>query len=197
MKYIFPCHKKLLICMIVISCFGLLSGVWYGLQMNPDDVLLCQTLIQSNLCISIDSFQYFLKVCLLEGFMVLFLFLSGFSILGIPLILTVLFFCGFRFGLIGLMLLQMYQMQGILIVLVILIPSACLKMGVEYAIAAVSMQLSFSFIESCKGVKKNEILHCINSRCTSLIVCLGFVVIYGAYQSTIGLWMMHLFESGL
>lgn len=195
MKRLFPCHKKLLICMILITCFGLISGLWWCLKMNQDDVTMCQSMIQSSLVLPLDSFQYFLKVCLLEGFLVLFMFLCGFSILGIPLILLILFLNGFRLGLIGLMLVQMYQIQGIMIVLLVMIPSICLKMVVEYAIGSVSMQLSYSILQSCKGVRNNGMMACINSRCTSLIVSLGLVMMYGAFQSTIGLWMLHLFEN--
>ena len=120
MKHIFPCHKKLLYCMFLMTCLGLLSGIWYGLKMNQDDVFICQSLIQSSFVLPMDSFQYFLKVCLLEGIMVLFLFLCGFSLLGIPLILLVLYMNGFRFGLVGLMMVQMYQIQGILLVFLVL-----------------------------------------------------------------------------
>ncbi len=195
MNYIFPYHKKLLICMFLVTCFGLLIGVWYGLKMNQSDVVLCQSMIQTSLVLPLDSFQYFLKVCLMEGLLVLFLFLCGFSLLGIPLILLVLFMNGFRFGLVGLMMLQMYQIQGILLVLLVLMPSTCLKMIVEYAIASISMQLSYSFIQSCKGLRNNGMMSCINSRCTSLIISLGLVLMYGVFQSTIGLWMLHLFEN--
>ena len=195
MKRIFPCHKKLLYCMFLMTCLGLLSGVWYGLKLNQDDVVLCQSMIQSSFVLPIDSFQYFLKVCLLEGLLVLFLFLCGFSILGIPLILLVLFINGFRFGLIGLMIIQMYQIQGILLVLLVIMPSTCFKMIVEFAIASCSMQLSYSFIQSCKGLRNNGMMNCINAKCTSLIISLGLVVMYGVFQSTIGLWMLHLFEN--
>ena len=179
----------------MMTCFGLLLGVWYGFRMNQDDVVLCQSMIQSSFVLPMDSFQYFLKVCLLEGLLVLFLFLCGFSILGIPLILLVLFINGFRFGLIGLMIVQMYQIQGILLVLFVLMPSTCLKMIVEFAIASCSMQLSYSFIQSCKGLRNNGMMTCINAKCTSLIISLGLVVMYGVFQSTIGLWMLHLFEN--
>ena len=63
--------------MFLMTCLGLLSGIWYGLKMNQDDVFICQSLIQSSFVLPMDSFQYFLKVCLLEGIMVLFLFLCN------------------------------------------------------------------------------------------------------------------------
>ena len=195
MKHIFPCHKKLLYCMFLMTCLGLLSGIWYGLKMNQDDVFLCQSMIQSSFVLPMDSFQYFLKVCLLEGIIVLFLFLCGFSLLGIPLILLVLYMNGFRFGLVGLMMVQMYQIQGILLVFLGLMPATCLKMIVEFAIASGSMQLSYSFIQSCKGARNNGLISCINAKCTSLIISLGLVLMYGAFRSTVELWMLHLFEN--
>lgn len=189
-------YKKYVVLMLSLLMIGIIAGAASTLKMNSENVQVFSSMIESFMELPSDVFQFFLKESLIEGLVVLFLFGTGFSLLGIPVILLFLLIKGFKTGVICTLLIQSYQMKGIFAIAVSILPASCLKLIAELMVAIASMQLSIFIIQSIKdGSRKKGILNYINHKCTCLLTSFVFVGLYGAFQSTIGLWLIKAFQS--
>ena len=182
--------------MVILLLAGIATGAASTVQMNQENIQLVTSRIGSFLELPADAFQYFLKECLMEGLVVLFLFCCGFSLLGIPAIVLFLLTKGFKTGLICSLLIHSYQIKGIIAIVMTILPAMCFQMIAELIVAVASLQLSFLLIQSIKeGSRKKGIMMVMNQKCSSLLVAFVFVGFYGAFQSTIGLWLLKAFQT--
>ena len=109
MKHQHMISKNTMISMVILTVGGLLLGFWCATNLSQQELSYCTAFVDQLFAIPAEPFQYFLEQSVLIGWMVTLMFLCGFSMLGIPIILFLFYLKGIQIGFITTILFIVYQ----------------------------------------------------------------------------------------
>ena len=195
MKHQHMISKNTMISMVILTVGGLLLGFWCATNLSQQELSYCTAFVDQLFAIPAEPFQYFLEQSVSIGCLVTLVFLCGFSMLGIPIILFLFYLKGIQIGFITSILFIVYQFKGIPAVVLILLPAVFTELFSYFLIGSASLQLSSTLLmRLTEPSKKLSMLTTINQKLSSFLVALVCAVVTGGMKSTFCLWMIQLFH---
>lgn len=117
-------NKRGMICILVITIIGIISGCLFFYLLSSDDRVLVLSSIE-NYFTNINDFDSLLSIksnLLVNVGLIMIMWLLGISIIGIPIILIIYFLKTFSLGLITISIITKYGFKGILMAFIYLFP---------------------------------------------------------------------------
>lgn len=148
------------------------------------------TTIDSN----VNKYDYFISQFFLGILFILFVFLLGTSIAGIPIISFVVFTKGLQIGFSCALFVATYQMKGIVGILLTLLPQVVFDLLATFLISASAIQLSMYIVYSCTNRERLDFRKLFNTVLNDIFICF-LIMLVGAYlKSTIVIEFIKLFN---
>ena len=143
------------------------------------------TTIDSN----VNKYDYFISQFFLGILFILFVFLLGTSIAGIPIITK-----GLQIGFSCALFVATYQMKGIVGILLTLLPQVVFDLLATFLISASAIQLSMYIVYSCTNRERLDFRKLFNTVLNDIFICF-LIMLVGAYlKSTIVIEFIKLFN---
>ena len=177
---------------ILVGC-GLCMGIILSNYIDVNDIQNLSaylTTIDSN----VNKYDYFISQFFLGILFILFVFLLGTSIAGIPIISFVVFTKGLQIGFSCALFVATYQMKGIVGILLTLLPQVVFDLLATFLISASAIQLSLYIVYSCTNRERLVFRKFFNTVLNDIFICF-LIMLVGAYlKSTIVIEFIKLFN---
>ena len=177
---------------ILVGC-GLCMGIILSNYIDVNDIQNLSaylTTIDSN----VNKYDYFISQFFLGILFILFVFLLGTSIAGIPIISFVVFTKGLQIGFSCALFVASYQMKGIVGILLTLLPQVVFDLLATFLISASAIQLSMYIVYSCTNRERLDFRKLFNTVLNDIFICF-LIMLVGAYlKSTIVIEFIKLFN---
>ena len=177
---------------ILVGC-GLCMGIILSNYIDVNDIQNLSaylTTIDSN----VNKYDYFISQFFLGILFILFVFLLGTSIAGIPIISFVVFTKGLQIGFSCALFVATYQMKGIVGILLTLLPQVVFDLLATFLISASAIQLSMYIVYSCTNRERLAFRKLFNTVLNDIFICF-LIMLVGAYlKSTIVIEFIKLFN---
>ena len=177
---------------ILVGC-GLCMGIILSNYIDVNDIQNLSaylTTIDSN----VNKYDYFISQFFLGILFILFVFLLGTSIAGIPIISFVVFTKGLQIGFSCALFVATYQMKGIVGILLTLLPQVVFDLLATFLISASAIQLSMYIVYSCTNRERLDFRKLFNTVLNDIFICF-LIMLVGAYlKSTIVIEFIKLFN---
>lgn len=188
LKKILKNNKKSIIFLFILTAIAVATGSIFSLILNDNDKQLVNESI-NNFFLSLGSLNYIdtLKVATLEqSIFTLFIWLLGFSIIGIPIILFSFFLKVFTLGFSIANIIIIYKLKGILLALFYIFPHHILNI-INYAfLTIISLKVSFSLLYAIFKRKKIDFKPIMNR----YLLSLGVSIILGLISVVLEVYCM-------
>lgn len=138
--------------------------------------------------------NYFISQFMLGSFSLFIITLFGMSICGIPMISFLIFTKGVQIGFSCILFILTYSYKGILGILMVFLPQIFLDLLSFYIISHFSILFSMNLIYGCTSKQIIPFKTRINKLLNILILCLILTITSSYFKSTIGIWLIHIFE---
>lgn len=172
LKIIIKNNKKSIIFLFILTAIALITGSIFSLMLNNNDKQLVSESI-TNFLNNINNVNYTetLKSATLEqSLLIFFIWLLGFSIIGIPIILFSFFVKVFTLGFSICSIITIYKAKGILIALFYIFPHHILNI-INYAfLTIISLKVSFSLLYAIFKRRKMDFKPIMNKYLISLLI---------------------------
>ncbi len=172
LKIIIKNNKKSIIFLFILTAIALITGSIFSLMLNNNDKQLVSESI-TNFLNNINNVNYIetLKSATLEqSLLIFFIWLLGFSIIGIPIILFSFFVKVFTLGFSICSIITIYKAKGILIALFYIFPHHILNI-INYAfLTIISLKVSFSLLYAIFKRRKMDFKPIMNKYLISLLI---------------------------
>lgn len=142
----------------------------------------------------IDKYDYFVSQFFTGIVFILFVFLLGTSIAGIPIISFIAFTKGLQIGFSCALFLCSYQLKGIVGILITLIPQVLFDLVAAFLISASAIQLSMYIIYSCNNRERLDFRKLANSVLNDICICFLIILIGSYLKSTLVIECIKLFN---
>lgn len=193
MKYIHKNRDMIDSCFILLT-IGAATGIVCTLNLNVLHLEHYSSIFVSTLVIPDDVVQYFIQQTLINGLFCCVIAFLGFSILGIPLIQLTVFLKGFQIGFQASLFLLTYKTQGILGIVMTLIPQILFDLAAVIVISIASIQLSGKLISMIhESNVKYTFMKLLSRMMSDLLFSLSFVFVSSFIKSTLGLILVQWF----
>lgn len=177
---------------ILVSC-GMVVGI---LCSNYIDVSDTQSLssILTTLDTSVSKYEYFIGHFFQGILCILFVFLLGTSIIGIPIISFIVFTKGLQIGFSCALFVCTYHLKGLVGIAMTLLPQVIFDLLVTFLICASAIQLSMYLVYTTTSKEKLDMKKLINSVLNDVIICFIIVLIGSYLQSTLVIEFIKIFN---
>lgn len=193
MRYIHKNRDMIDSCFILLI-IGAATGIVCTLNLNFQQIEQYSSVFVSTLVIPDDVVQYFIQQTLINGFLCSVIAFLGFSVLGIPLIQLAVFIKGFQTGFQASMFLLTYKTQGILGILMTLVPQILFDLAAVIVISIASIKLSGRLISMIhESNVQYTFMNLLSHLMSDLLISLSFVLISSFIKSTLGLILVRWF----
>lgn len=175
-------------CVVIIFILGILFGAM-AIKVLPDEQKI-ELISYLNIFFedigdstTYDKFELLLLVMLRNVKLLLMIWLLGFTIIGIPFILFILFMRGFVIGFTVGFLIHTYVLKGVLFALVAVLPHNFIFVPVFMMLSVAAISFSFYLIHKKNQGRQKLLTSSINYTVLSLFFCLcslcsSFIEVY-------------------
>lgn len=139
-------HKTAYICLSIAMVGGIITGILLQRYLRVDDMNHLTTYLLDYVASIQNKKEFFRVQYATHVFWILFIFLMGFSLIGIPGILLFQFTKGVQLGFSCTMFVLAYQWKGIAGIIFTLIPQVLFDLISFYLVSVVAFELSNSFL---------------------------------------------------
>lgn len=143
---------------------------------------------------SVDTYASFVNQFFVGIIFILFVFLLGTSIIGIPFISFIVFTKGLQIGFSCALFVCTYQLKGVLGIFLTLLPQVLFDLGSTFLIAACALQLSMYLIYSTSNRERLDFKKLANSVLNDLCICFIIVLLSAYVKSTVVIELIKLFN---
>lgn len=177
---------------ILVGC-GLCMGIILSNYIDVNDIQNLSAYLMT-IDSNVNKYDYFISQFFLGILFILFVFLLGTSIAGIPIISFVVFTKGLQIGFSCALFVATYQMKGIVGILLTLLPQVVFDLLATFLISASAIQLSMYIVYSCTNRERLDFRKLFNTVLNDIFICF-LIMLVGAYlKSTIVIEFIKLFN---
>lgn len=188
LKTIIKDNRRSIIFLFILIAIALISGSIFSLMLNDNDKKIVSDSI-TNFFGSINSLNYIdtLKSATIEEFLFIFIiWLLGFSIIGIPIILFSFFLKIFSLGFSICNIIIIYKTKGILLALFYIFPHHIISIINYSLLTIVSLKVSISLLYAIFKRKKIDFKPIMNK----YLIILGISVILSIISILLEIYLM-------
>lgn len=182
-KNYFVVNKKLFLFLSILFVIGLIAGSVFSLTINETDSSLVTNYLKNYLNSitnnEINLLDSFISTISSDILLIVAVWLLGFSVIGIPIILILFFYKSFVFGFtIGSILIN-YKVKGILLSIIYMIPHHIIKILLLMILVIYAYSISIKILNAI--LKKKEIS--FSRVTTTYLILLGIILSISLFLS--------------
>lgn len=181
-------HVYLFIGILLIAGFA--AGLYFSKTIDINDMKDFTSYMNSMSDTSTSFSGQFLSGILF----ILFVFLLGTSIIGIPFISFIVFTKGMQIGFSCALFVYTYQLKGIAGIILTLFPQVVVDCLATFLISASAIQLSMYLIISCSNREKLDFRKLFDSILNDLIICFLMVIVEAYIKADLIIQLVKLFN---
>lgn len=185
-KKYFNVNKKMFLFLTILLVIGIAAGSIFALTIIDADSEIVSAYLKSYLSSisenEISYFDSFISTFLSNTIIFLIIWILGFSIIGIPIILILFFYKTFIFGFVISSILINYKAKGILLSIVYMLPHHAIDLIILMILIIYSYTMSSKILKAV--LKKEEIS--FKNMTNSYLIILGITLIFNLILSLYG-----------
>lgn len=185
-------HNVYLFIAILVGC-GVLMGIILSNFIDVSDVKSLSSYL-TTIDQGVNKYDYFVSQFFTGILFILFVFLLGTSLAGIPIISFIAFTKGLQIGFSCALFVYTYQLKGIIGILITLVPQVLFDLIATFLISASAIQLSMYIIYSTTNRERLDFKKLANNILNDIFICFLIILIGSYLKSTIGIEFIKLFN---
>lgn len=185
-------HNVYLYISILVGC-GAIMGMILSNFIDVNDVKHLSSYL-TTIEEGVNKYDYFVSQFFTGILFILFVFLLGTSVVGIPIISFIAFTKGLQIGFSCALFVCTYQLKGIVGILLTLIPQVAFDLIATFLISASAIQLSMYIVYSTTNRERLDFRKLANTVLNDIFICFLIILVGSYLKSTIGLEFIKLFN---
>lgn len=188
LKTIIKNNRRSIIFLFILIAIALITGSIFSLMLNDNDKKIVSDSI-TNFFSNINSLNYIdtLKSAIVEnGLFIFFIWILGFSIIGIPIILFSFFLKIFALGFSICNIITIYKTKGILLALFYIFPHHVINIVNYSLLTIVSLKVSISLLYAVFKRRKLDFKPIMNK----YLIILGISIILALIATLLEIYLM-------
>lgn len=188
LKQIIKSNKKSIVFLLILMIIALISGSIFNIILNDSDKQLVQESIQKflNSFSELNTIETLKTGVISQSIFIVILWLLGFSIIGIPIILFSFFCKIFIIGFSISSFVSMYNFKGCLLSLTYIFPHHIINIINYGFLTIISLKVSFSLLHAIVRQRKIDFKPIINQ----YLLSLGVSLILGLFSIALEVYLM-------
>lgn len=186
----FKKYHHVYVFIMILLVAGFAAGLYFSKTIDINDMKDFTSYMNSMSDSSASFSGQFLSGILF----ILFVFLLGTSIVGIPLISFIIFTKGMQIGFSCALFVYTYQLKGIAGIILTLFPQVVVDCLATFLISASAIQLSLYLIISCSNREKLDFRKLFDSILNDLIICFLIVIVEAYIKADLMIQLVKLFN---
>lgn len=187
-------YQNVYIFIAILVAGGFLMGIFLSQYIDASDISSLSgyltTIEQGE-----DTYAAFVNEFFTGILFILFVFLLGTSLIGIPLISFIVFTKGLQIGFSCALFVCSYQLKGILGIILTLLPQVIFDLVATFLISASAIQLSMYLIYSSSNKERLDFKKLANSVLNDICICFVIVLLAAYAKSTLIVELIKLFNN--
>lgn len=187
-------YQNVYIFIAILLAGGFLMGIFLSQYIDGSDISSLSgyltTVEQGE-----DTYAAFVTEFFTGILFILFVFLLGTSLVGIPLISFIIFTKGLQIGFSCALFVCSYQLKGILGIVMTLLPQVMFDLVATFLISASAIQLSMYLIYSSSNRERLDFKKLTNSILNDICICFVIVLLAAYAKSTLVVELIKLFNN--
>lgn len=177
---------------ILVGC-GILVGALLSNYIDINDTKSLSAYL-TTIDTGVNKYDYFISQFFSGIIYILFVFLLGTSIAGIPIISFLAFTKGLQIGFSAALFVYTYHLKGIVGILLTLVPQVLFDLIATFLISASAIQLSMYIVYSCTNREKLDFKKLANTVLNDIFICFLILLIGSYLKSTVVIEFIKLFN---
>lgn len=186
-------YKNVYLFILILVASGFLMGIFLSNYIDMSDTAHLSSYL-TTVNEGVDQYAYFVNQFFLGILFVLFVFLLGTSIIGIPIVSFIAFTKGLQIGFSCALFVYTYQLKGIVGIILTLLPQVVFDLLATFLISASAIQLSMYIIYSCTNREKLDFKKLCNSVLNDVFISFILILIASYIKSTVVIEFIRLFN---
>lgn len=185
-------HNVYMFIAILVGC-GILMGITVSHYIDVNDVKSLSSFL-TTIDSGVDTYTYFVSQFFSGIVFILFVFLLGTSLVGIPIISFIAFSKGMQIGFSCALFVYTYHFKGIVGILMTLLPQVALDLIATFLISASAIQLSMYILYSTTNRERLNFKQLANNVLNDIFICFLIILIGSYIKSTLVIEFIKLFN---
>ncbi|MDE6476003.1 MAG: stage II sporulation protein M, partial [Erysipelotrichaceae bacterium] len=177
-------YKNVYLFILILVAAGFCMGIFLSNYIDMNDTTHLSNYL-TTVNEGVDKYAYFVNQFFLGILFVIFVFLLGTSIVGIPIVSFIAFTKGIQIGFSCALFVYTYQLKGIIGIVLTLLPQVLFDLLATFLISACAIQLSMYIIYSCTNREKLDLKKLCNSVLNDIFISFIFVLIASYVKATV------------
>lgn len=186
-------YQNVYIYILILVASGFVMGIFLSQFINASDISSLSMYL-TTVDQGIDKYSAFVNQFFMGILFILFVFLLGTSIIGIPFISFIVFTKGLQIGFSCALFVCSFHLKGIVGILLTLLPQVIFDLLSTFLIAACAIQLSMYLVHSTSNRDRLDFKKLANSVLNDICICF-FISLVAAYvKSTLVIELIKIFN---
>lgn len=185
-------HNVYLYIAILVGC-GAVMGMILSNFIDVNDAKHLSSYL-TTIDQGVNKYDYFVSQFFTGIVFILFVFLLGTSVIGIPIISFIVFTKGLQIGFSCALFVCTYQLKGVVGILLTLLPQVAFDLIATFLIAASAIQLSMYIVYSTTNRERLDFKKLANTVLNDIFICFLIILIGSYLKSTVVIEFIKLFN---
>lgn len=186
-------YKNVYLFILILVAAGFCMGIFLSNYIDMNDTTHLSNYL-TTVNEGVDKYAYFVNQFFLGILFVIFVFLLGTSIVGIPIVSFIAFTKGIQIGFSCALFVYTYQLKGIIGIVLTLLPQVLFDLLATFLISACAIQLSMYIIYSCTNREKLDLKKLCNSVLNDIFISFILVLIASYVKATVVIELIRVFN---
>lgn len=186
-------YKNVYLFILILVVAGFCMGIFLSNYIDMNDTTHLSNYL-TTVNEGVDKYAYFVNQFFLGILFVIFVFLLGTSIVGIPIVSFIAFTKGIQIGFSCALFVYTYQLKGIIGIVLTLLPQVLFDLLATFLISACAIQLSMYIIYSCTNREKLDFKKLCNSVLNDIFISFILVLIASYVKATVVIELIRVFN---
>lgn len=186
-------YQNVYVFILILVLSGFSMGIFLSQYIDAVDIQSLSGYL-TTIDQGVDTYTNFVNQFFMGILFILFVFILGTSVIGIPFISFIVFSKGLQIGFSCALFICSYQLKGFVGIFLTLLPQVLFDLLSTFLIAASALQLSMYLIYSATNKDRLDIKRLTNSVLNDICICFGIVLITAYIKSTLVIELIKIFN---
>lgn len=186
-------YRNVYLYLSILVGAGMIAGVIFSRYIEVSDVQSLSSYL-TTLDTSVSKYDYFISHFFQGILFILFVFMLGTSMVGIPIISFIVFTKGLQIGFSCALFVCTYHLKGIAGIIMTLLPQVLFDLIATFLIAASAIQLSMYLLYTTTSKERLDIKKLGNSVLNDILICFIILLVGSYLQSTLVIEFIKIFN---
>lgn len=186
-------YKHVYLYIFILVAAGFLMGIFLSNYIDMNDTANLSAYL-TTVDQGVDKYAYFVNQFFTGIVFIIFVFLLGTSIIGIPVVSFIAFSKGLQIGFSCALFVYTYQLKGIAGIILTLFPQVIFDLLSTFLISACAIQLSMYIIYSCTNRERLDFKKLFNSVLNDIFISFLIVLFASYLKSTVVIELIKVFN---